>query len=231
MLSARRTSPRASGKILPSSRQSASATRSTFSLRMAWARARTRPRSGPGVDDHPANAFAAASTAAFASAAPLLGNSPRASRVSAGFTHASYLSVEGGTHTPPIQFFRRSSPAGMRMQHPLRPSGSGLNACRDRASSRAPVRKIFLRRFGKIARKCALRTRYASASVRAPFPLTQGLHALRYLLALLARPGNRPRDREHAVLHSRNGHRLERTLGRRRAAGVARRQEGPRRPP
>src|SRR6185295_13240835 len=160
-----------------------------------------RPRSGPGVAAQPGNALAAASTAAFASAAPLLGKSPSTSRVSAGFVHGSYLSVEGGTHAPPIRFWRLSSLLGMRM-------GMLYAGC-PADSTRARGERPGMRRRGRFSFDAAAETGESArcgwgtrvlASARF-FLLTQGVHVQRDLQALFPRPGDRPRHREHADLH------------------------------
>ena len=94
------TSPRASLKILPSSRVIISAISSTRRRAMSAARQIARPRSGPGVLRQPWNASAAASMARSVSAAVAMGNSAMMSRVSAGLTLRICLSELGWYHSP-----------------------------------------------------------------------------------------------------------------------------------
>ena len=128
---------------------------------------------------------------------------------------------------PPMRFLRRSSPRGIRIGHALPPCAPTQPLRNCRAACRG-IRPDFLRRKRLPGRKSRCGPAQASASVRAPLSLTQGIHVQRDLQALFPRPRHRSRDREHADLHPRDGHRVERALGRRRPAGGARRQEGPR---
>ena len=224
------TSPLASPKVLPSSRQSASPSRSTLALSSGVRAAddapalrtrRRRPaRERPGrrvhrrlrvgdaaagkVTEHLARVgrIGAGLVSAGGRLHPLPADEVLAPFVSAGNVHVG-SSTPGAAPTQP-----RSQPFVGRRAVGLRPD--------------------FLRRERVHRRKCALRTSQVNASVRAPLSLTQGIHVRRDLQALLARPGHRPGHREHAHLHPRHGHRLQRALGGRRAAGRARRQEGAR---
>src|SRR5574341_137645 len=85
------------------------------------------------------------------------------------------------------------------------------------------------------AARSAIRTKGIRNGAAAIAPLTGGaLDVVSLRRARLApqhdlpRSRDRSRDRQHAHLHSRPGDRVERALGRRRAAGRARHEEGPR---
>ena len=93
------TSPRASFRILPSSRVSVRAISSTRRRAMSAARHSTRPRSGPGVFFHAGHAAAAASIARRTSAAVASGNSAITSPVSAGLMFLEIVSSTRGDTT------------------------------------------------------------------------------------------------------------------------------------